>query len=118
MEKHAGEIVEMAVRRSDISIAELARRLSVTRRSVYYWFNKKVLCVSVIYKIGQTINYDFSKEFPILSGYGNVPIQQPFNSENTASSDITYWKNKYITILEQYTGLLQQQTVLEENKVA
>lgn len=118
MEKHAGEIVEMAIRRSDISIAEVARRLSVTRRSVYYWFNKKVLCVSVIYKIGQVINIDFSNEFPMLSHNTNIPYQFSVDPENQVSSDTSFWKNKYIKVLEQYTELLQQQTVAEENEAA
>lgn len=118
MEKHAGEIVEMAIRRSDISIAEVARRLSVTRRSVYYWFNKKVLCISIIYKIGQAINIDFSNDFPIASGNANTPYQFSDDGEDQISSDASFWKNKYIKVLEQYTELLQQQTIMEEDKAA
>jgi plasmid maintenance system antidote protein VapI len=118
MEKHAGEIVEMAIRRSDISIAEVARRLSVTRRSVYYWFNKKVLCISVIYKIGQVINIDFSNDFHMPSGNANTSYQLSADADNPVSSDAIFWKNKYIKVLEQYTELLQQQTVMKEDKAA
>lgn len=108
MVQNAGEIVELAVRRQNINISELSRRLQVNRRTLYNWFQQKKLPAEVIYSIGNAIEYDFSEDFH--EGLKNLkpPPQTRKNDtgELTANS-INYWMEKYITLLEDYKDLLQ-----------
>lgn len=101
MEKHAGQILEKAIRKSDVSIAEVSRRLKVTRRTLYYWFNKKAINASIITNIGMAINHDFSEDYPQFLNHINTSSEQTTDEE-------TAWRNKYIDVLEQYNNLLQQ----------
>ena len=110
MEQDAGTIVEKIVRRSGISIAELARRIHVDRRSIYYWFKQDNLNPDIIYRIGKALNYDFSTEIPSLAD-SLKPSPAPVESKHIVSDDnnnnnIVYWKNKYIDLLEKYNELL------------
>lgn len=100
-----GEIVELVIRRNNLSISELSRRLHVSRRSVYNWFEQKDLSLDIICKIGDVLDYDFSADFPdlfttrksrIISRMDNEIIgDQQLNSAN-------YWRNKYINLLEKH----------------
>ncbi len=110
MELHTGAIVERVVRRSGVSITELARRTSVNRRSVYNWFNQKRLKLDVICKIGNVLGHDFSLEFPNYfpksdSGSGKKSLSIAID-DNNASESVYYWMNKYIALLEKYNELL------------
>lgn len=109
MEKDAGAIVEKVVRRSGLGIAELARILHVDRRSIYYWFKQPNLKVDILYKIGDALGYDFSKDFPHLM---KRPAGQEFDFTDSSAAKpknmdaMEYWKNKYIGLLEKYNELL------------
>lgn len=116
MELHDGQIVERIVRRNGYSISELARLIKVNRRSVYNWFSQQRLKPEIIYRIGCVLNYDFSTEFPnlfskeefnkIANGNDDPELPGlPVNGRN-GSVDSTYWKDKYIDLLERYNQLL------------
>ena len=104
MKNHSGLIVEKAVRRSGISITELARRLKVDRKSIYNWFHQENLNLEIIARIGYCMNYDFSKDFPDCSFDELLDIYRepiPVSIEN-----LSYWKTKYVDLLEKYNNLL------------
>lgn len=63
MKVNAGEIVELAVRRENINISELSRRMQVNRRTLYNWFQQKQLPIDVNHEIGKAIDYYFYSEF-------------------------------------------------------
>lgn len=108
MEQDAGTIVERIVRRSGISIAELARRIHVDRRSIYYWFKQDNLNPDIIYRIGKALNHDFSADIPSLAESFNFDAS-PAESRRVAheeNNNVGYWKNKYIDLLEKYNELL------------
>ncbi|WP_449436902.1 hypothetical protein [Pedobacter steynii] len=43
MELCAGEILERAVLRQEISISELSKRMNVSKRTLYNWFGQRTL---------------------------------------------------------------------------
>lgn len=116
MEQHTGAIVERVVRRSGLSITELARRIHVNRRSVYNWFEQKTLKLDIIQKIGCVLGHDFSVEFPEYFDKGELTqmkrlIDSPIEDSTPAQGENVYfWMNKYITLLEKYNELLRKQT--------
>ena len=112
MQLHAGEIVELAVRRKGVSISELSRRMHVNRRSIYNWFQQKSLKIEIICEIGYIIGYDFSQDFPEdFSQQGFAIMENLIEAGKRNSSDsshsVHFWMTKYISVLEKYNELLQ-----------
>jgi len=103
--QHKGEIIEKAVRLSGFPITKLAKRIGKTPRWVYYLFESKDVALDYILKIGEIIHYDFSAEIKELQRYKNE-VSLKYDLENQ-SSEIEYWKNKYLEILEKYNQLLE-----------
>lgn len=107
---HNGEVIELAVRRDNISISELSRKLKVSRKSIYNWFKKENLSIEIINKIGDILNHDFMKELPEKYDQLNIELNKLKNEkESNANLDPNlahYWKTKYINLLENYTNLL------------
>jgi len=112
MQHNAGEIVELAVRRQNINISQLSKRLNVNRRTLYNWFRQKKLHSDVIMEIGKAIHYDFSKDFEgelICLGYDqDLDTPQIQESSNDANA-VFYWMEKYIALLEDYKRLVRKQ---------
>src|SRR5215217_8129742 len=108
----AGQILEHAIRRQNVNISELSRRMNVNRRTLYNWFNQEKLQMDIICMIGQVINYDFSDEFKDEFLRSGVKLiidendQHPINKEQSQEST-HYWMQKYISLLEDYAALLQ-----------
>src|SRR5215217_3737854 len=108
----AGQILEHAIRRKNVNISDLSRRMKVNRRTMYNWFNQEKLQMDIICLIGHAINYDFSVEFKdefIKSGVKILTdenVQQPANQDQLQESTY-YWMQKYISLLENHAALLQ-----------
>lgn len=119
--EHAGAIVEKAVRRSGVSIAELARQIDVNRRSLYNWFAQERLSIDIICKIGFAIGYDFSADFPSqLTSAKYLQLNQFLKSvkENDETDNVDFWRNKYVTLLEKYNDLLVKSVAVAEETAA
>jgi AcrR family transcriptional regulator len=101
--KHMGEALEMIIRRRGWNISELAKNIGADRRSFYYWFKQEEIKESLLQRISEVVDYDFSKDFPTFSKVS--PELQQF-SELTHPQPKSYWKDKYVTLLEQYSQLL------------
>ena len=109
-----GKIIERVVRRDHIRISELSRKLHVSRRTIYNWFNQDTLSFEIICKIGSAIMHDFSKEFPEEFARIDNEIGDNMNafansdpmSASAPSGSVEYWMNKYIKLLEKYNELL------------
>ncbi len=106
-----GEIVELVIRRNNLSISELSRRLHVSRRSIYNWFEQSDLSLDVICKIGEVLNHDFSLDFPDLFNMNKLKfldnLNQDFQEEINQNS-VNYWRNKYISLLEKHNEILSE----------
>ncbi|QEM02571.1 hypothetical protein DIU31_003205 [Mucilaginibacter rubeus] len=109
-ERHRGRTVEYVVRRSPLGISEISRRIGISRRSLYNWFENEKLDINQITQVGAAINYDFSKDFPVeiyetelsLNEYLEV-APSPANGE---ISPVYYWMEKYIHLLEEFNKRL------------
>ena len=112
MEVNAGAIVEHAIRRQNVNISELSRKMNVNRRTLYNWFQQKSLNADVIHGIGEVINYDFSKDFKeeLNAEASKVKEKMPdsVKTESVHSENVYYWMEKYILLLEDYRLLLQK----------
>lgn len=113
MNIHYGQIVEKIVRRNSYSITELANLTKVNRRSVYNWFNQEHLSPAIIYRIGKALNYDFSIDMPELfssDDFRQTQVEKkPVSYGESANNDGVNWKNKYISLLEEFQALLAMQ---------
>lgn len=114
MNKHHGEIIERTIRRNGYSITDLSRTINVNRRSMYNWFSQPKLRRDIILKIGKALNYDFSFEFPELFStedfHTTTPLVPTVQKDNniTDLESVTYWKEKYIQVLEEYNRVLKE----------
>ncbi|ETZ22038.1 helix-turn-helix transcriptional regulator [Pedobacter sp. V48] len=108
MEHNAGEIIELAVRRQNVNISDLSRRMHVNRRTLYNWFKQRKLHTDVIIEIGKAINHDFSADFQNdFRGLGSVSAYKD-ESSSSHSDSVYYWMEKYISLLEDYKKLVQK----------
>lgn len=125
MDRHYGNLVERVIRRNGYSISELARLAKVNRRSIYNWFTQKKLKPEIIFRIGCALKHDFSEEFPEL--FTPEDFQKALNAPKMPEPEIfhtvepgeqnssSYWKNKYISALEELKELLQHQVKSSNN---
>jgi transcriptional regulator with XRE-family HTH domain len=115
-----GRIVERVVRRDRMGISELARRLKVSRRTIYNWFEMERLSIDIISKIGFVIGHDFSDEFPeefanadnhmVGDSVAQIQAEQPNNA-------IYYWMDRYIKLLEKFNEVLSHEIKDHDNPV-
>jgi len=99
---HKGQVIEKAVKESGISITQLAKKIKKSRQSVYNIFETQNVPLDLIIEIGKAIHYDFSKDIKQLKVYStktDTVIAEEDNAE--------YWKQKYISLLEEYNQLLK-----------
>jgi AcrR family transcriptional regulator len=115
---HFGKIVERIVRRDHMGISEIARKLNVSRRTLYNWFNTKRLSFDIICQIGIVIEHDFSKEFPnefaLRFNSSNAEKDIETHEAKDAPLDaIYYWMDKYIKLLEKFNEALRNENTVK-----
>jgi transcriptional regulator with XRE-family HTH domain len=108
---NCGQIVEKVVKLDRMSISEISRKLNVSRRTLYNWFETKNLSADIIEKIGLVIGHDFSEEFPDMFEENKNLRESDFNNTNqqtkeNISDPIYYWMDKYIKLLERFNEVL------------
>lgn len=101
---HKGKIVEKAVRSSGISITQLARKLKRSRQWVYQIFQQEQVSTDDMLAIGKAIHYDFSTDLKSFNTLGDPTPPENKIQDNNAE----YWKQKYISLLEEYNELLKK----------
>lgn len=110
--RHYGHILELAIRRDRLGISEIARKLNITRRTLYNWFESEKIPIELIQKIGNVIDHDFSLEFPneiIASQQIDHPQKGDHHSDqDNANNSVRYWMNRYIELLENYNAVLAE----------
>ncbi|WP_316808012.1 hypothetical protein [Pedobacter agri] len=114
MSLNVGQVLERVVRQDRMGISELSRKLSVSRRTIYNWFDQKSLSPEIIWKVGAVIGHDFSVELPeTFTKHGNrlhevFDAYQRNDSNKADTNSVYFWMNKYIQLLEKYNELLSQ----------
>ncbi|AZI28038.1 helix-turn-helix domain-containing protein [Pedobacter sp. G11] len=67
--KNYGALLERSVRRSGFGISKLARRLNVSRPTVYQWFREENLDALTIIKIENTIGINSAMALEEIYGF-------------------------------------------------
>ncbi|WP_256012812.1 helix-turn-helix domain-containing protein [Desertivirga xinjiangensis] len=103
-QKHHGQVMEKAVRRSNISLAEVARKAGISRRTLYNWFLQEKLPNVIISKVEFVLNADFSTEIPDY-----IPVRPAEHSFGAgAYTPLDELRTKYIDLLEKYNALIRE----------
>ena len=113
--EHVGQIVERVVRRSGISVTELALRMHVNRKSIYNWFAQRYLSFDIVYQIGCVMGHDFLTEFP--DNREDLCFHSEHTVVNEVIEDADYWKDKYIELLEKYNNQLESEQNMKPDSV-
>jgi len=108
---HLGNILEQAIRMERIGISELSRKLRVSRRTIYNWFEQENLGIQIILKVGEVIGHDFSTDIPenLLRSHRRLLSIDDTTLEHKGDGDsnsVYFWMNKYVSLLEKYNDLL------------
>ena len=107
-----GENLELAIRKSGVSITEMAKRMRVDRRTFYNWFKKANVRKEIFLEAGFIIGRDFTKDFPgLIDDKANEVKHHRINKfqekeVGLLSPSQDYWKLKYIDLLEKYNEVL------------
>lgn len=106
---HRGEKVEIAIRKSGMTIAEVARRLKKSRRHIYNLFEDPSVPIDIVLQIGKIIHYNFALDIPEIKDDKTIQ-DSSFHQHNISSGqEVEFWKEKYLILLEKYNSLLEQQ---------
>ena len=109
--KHRGEIVDKVVRQSGFALNKLAKRLKISRNTLYNRFRDPELKDDFILDVGDIINYDFKRHFPGLKREDEEDDEDRFIGGNQVYLDKKTIKmlelgRKYMVLLERYNDLL------------
>lgn len=108
---HYGHVVERIVRRNRMGISEVARKLHISRRTLYNWFETNNLNIDTILKLGSVLGHDFSLEFPddfakISDCETGTVFMDEQKVEPASTEAVYYWMDKYIKLLEKFNEAL------------
>ncbi|MNH77005.1 hypothetical protein D3C73_292910 [compost metagenome] len=108
---HLGNILKQVLRMERIGISELSRKLKVSRRTIYNWFEQENLNLQILLEVGNIIGHDFTAELPetLVKNHRHVLSAQDASSVKNTDADnnsVYFWMNKYIGLLEKYNDLL------------
>lgn len=106
MNKHRGEIVEEAIRKSGFSIKKLAERLKISRNTLYNRFKEPALSYEFITAVGSVIHYNFAIDFPEIEEEINKVGEGPISYVERNTVELLKLEKKYTNLLERYNELL------------
>ena len=102
MQKHLGNILENAVRKSEYPISKLARQIGYTRQHMYNLFQQTHVDIALLEEIGKLIRHDFSDEVKVMKKYGKHANGEPVGE---VSAEYETLEKKYVALLEKYSEL-------------
>ena len=106
MNKHRGEIVEDAVRKSGFSLKKLSERLRISRNTLYNRFKEPDLSYEFIREVGNIIHYNFSLDFAELREEADEISESPIGYMDRDAAELLRLQKKYTSLLERYNKLL------------
>ncbi|MHB9147091.1 MAG: helix-turn-helix domain-containing protein [Candidatus Amoebophilus sp.] len=98
VDRHRGEILEMVVRKSPYSIKTLAKKLGISRTTLYNKFKEYNLDYDFLLLVSNILHYDISGELPELDTRMVLPINQ-----HTQKTRVI--EKQYMELLERYKRL-------------
>ncbi len=109
MKKHKGEIIEKAIKSSGYTLKEVAKRMKVSRSTLYNRFRNIDINDDFILLLSKVIHHDFLKELPYLKDYfkhkETEEKKDPYEKLTTHES--LFIQKKYYQILEKHNQLLK-----------
>ena len=106
--RHQGQIIEKAVRGSGYTLVQVAKRVGVSRSTLYNAFGQETLNTNFINRLGRVIHYDFTKDFPeIVHDEGYIDLDDHLDLyKRKIEQELSEVQKKYYQILEEYNKLL------------
>lgn len=99
-----GKILEECIKEKGYSIAAAAKRMKISRRTFYNYFEDPDLSWQKLIEIDKTLTLNLSDKFTELSKYPSASGDQV---SSMSEKEASYWRAKYIEILEKYTRFLE-----------
>lgn len=108
--KHKGEIVQKKISQLGLKNREVARRMDISRGTLYNYYKKPDLNSKIILKIGMAARYDFSVHFdeliPLIhAGKDRDATKKSF--VNPTTEELAHVQHKYYKLLERQDALLK-----------
>jgi len=106
-----GKILASVIERYGVNKTVLAAKAGYSRSSYYKHIENPNLSYHIISKYGIALNHDFTKEFIDMPKYEVNETKENYDLPadlNEALYQISYWKNKYIDLLEKYNSLIEE----------
>lgn len=112
MNIHLGNVLEQVLRMERVGISELSRKLKVSRRTIYNWFEQENLNIQILLEVGNVIGHDFNAELPeaVMRNHRHLLNTEDISLVKGADVDnnsVYFWMNKYVNLLEKYNDLLK-----------
>ena len=112
MSMHRGRYIKNLIKENEFSISEVAKRISVSRNTIYRWINSEKLQFVKMMKVADAINVDISIDFPEMERI-KTDQKKKLLAEDRTDESITI-KTKYMRLLEKHTSLLEEYSQLKE----
>ena len=107
MKKHRGEIVETAIRKSGFPFKTLAKRLNISRNTLYNRFKNPDLSDEFIITVSNIIHYNFAIDFPELGeAINNLAHEGGLQYVDHNTAELLKLEKKYTHLLERHNELL------------
>jgi lambda repressor-like predicted transcriptional regulator len=105
MNVHRGKILEKAIREKGYTFAAAAKRMNLSRRTLYNYFEEPDLSWQKLIDFDQQLHLNLAEHFTQMSKFSS-----PSNTNNQVEEGLApdFWRNKYIELLEKYTSLLER----------
>ena len=106
--KHKGQVVERVIRQSGLSLTDVARRLGISRNTLYNKFGNPNLSFDFIKRVGQIVNHDFTVDFPEMKPEPRRGDDvEPGSYIPSREAEYARFMEKYVTLSNKYCRLLE-----------
>jgi transcriptional regulator with XRE-family HTH domain len=105
---HRGEIVEKIIRKSGYSLTKLAKKLGISRNTLYSRFENANLSYQFIMEVSRIIYHDFTIDFPEIKEDLRL-TNNNLISQHEEDQPAAPWRieGKYNQLLEKHNKLLE-----------
>ena len=118
---HHEELLKDTIKASGIPSTKIAKKLKISRKTIYNKFEQEVLPLDFLQSIGEIINYDFTKDIPLINQTINETTSNKAVMNNSSENrvyipetlspcekELFILQRKYIALLEEYNKLLSK----------
>ena len=113
---HRGKVLQEVVKRSDLNIAQVAKKARYSRASYYNHIDDPELPFEILERYGKVIAYDFSRDFPEMVKYsGFTETGKEYLTHEQACRERDHWRDKYYDLLERFNELLLEKLNRQQN---